>query len=130
MPDRPHQTLCHRAELILNRISRRLSTGVLRLFQILAYAEGALLPTILIVAVYHWITGKADVLVAIVGASHGSVFTVYILILPVVARLLRWPWRTTSIAFSVAFIPFATWTFERRIHGEIMKRVERNKVGS
>ncbi len=96
----------------------------------LAYAEGALLPTILIVAVYHWVTGKADVLVAIVGASHGSVFTLYILIVPVVARLLRWPWRTTSVAFSVAFIPFATWTFERRIHGEIMERIERNKIYS
>lgn len=95
----------------------------------LAYAEGALLPTILIVAVYHWITGKADVLVAIIGASHGSAFTLYILIVPVVARLLRWPWRTTSVAFSVAFIPFATWTFERRIHGEIMERIERNRIG-
>lgn len=109
---------------------KRLSTGVLRLFQVLAYAEGALLPTILIVAVYHWITGKADVLVAIIGASHGSVFTAYILIVPIVARLLRWPWRTASVAFSVAFIPFATWSFERRIHSEIMERIERNKIRS
>lgn len=128
MSDRSHQTLRHWAELTLNKLSGKLSTGVLRLFQVLAYAEGALLPTILIVAVYHWTTGKADELVAIVGASHGSVFTAYILIIPVVAHLLRWPWRTTSVAFSVAFIPFATWTFERRIHGEIMERIERNKI--
>lgn len=114
----------------MSTLSRKLATGVLRLFQVLAYAEGALLPTILIVAVYHWITGKADVLVAIVGASHGSVFTAYIVIVPFVARLLRWPWRTTSVAFSVAFIPFATWNFERRIHGEIMQRIESNKIGA
>jgi integral membrane protein len=114
----------------VNGLSRKLSTGVLRLFQVLAYAEGALLPTILVVAVYHWITGKADVLVAIVGASHGSVFTAYILIVPLVARTLRWPWRTTSVAFSVAFIPFATWSFERRIHGVIMERIESIKIST
>ncbi len=114
----------------MRALSGKLTTGVLRLFQVLAYAEGALLPTILIVAVYHWITGKADVLVAIIGASHGSVFTAYILIVPIVARLLRWPWRTTSVAFSVAFIPFATWSFERRIHGEIMTRIERNRISA
>jgi integral membrane protein len=95
----------------------------LRLFQILAYAEGGLLPTILIVAIIHWITGHGSLLVAIVGATHGTVFTAYILLVPVVARLLRWPARTTSIAFSVAFVPFATWTFERRIHNDITTRV-------
>jgi integral membrane protein len=105
------------------RFSKKLATVTLRAFQVLAYAEGALLPTILIVAIYHWITGKAGVLVAIIGATHGSVFTAYILIVPVVAHLLRWPWRTTSVAFSVAFIPFATWGFERRIHKEIVNRI-------
>lgn len=105
-------------------LSQKLATVVLRTFQVLAYAEGALLPSILIIAIYHWITGKADVLVAIVGATHGTVFTAYILIVPVIARLLRWPWRTTSIAFSVAFIPFATWTFERRIHNDITTRIQ------
>jgi integral membrane protein len=105
------------------KVSQKLATITLRVFQVLAYAEGALLPTILVVAIYHWITGKADVLVAIVGATHGSVFTAYILIVPIVGNLLRWPWRTTSVAFSVAFIPFATWSFERRIHNEILIRI-------
>lgn len=49
-------------------LSQKLATVVLRTFQVLAYAEGALLPSILIVAIYHWVTGKADVQVAIVGA--------------------------------------------------------------
>lgn len=105
------------------KLSQKLAAAALRIFQVLAYAEGALLPSILIVAIYHWVSGKADVLVAIVGATHGTVFTAYILIVPVVAKLLRWPWRTTSVAFSVAFIPFATWTFERRIHQDIMNRI-------
>lgn len=104
-------------------LSQKIVVLALRTFQVLAYAEGALLPSILIIAIYHWVTGRADVLVAIVGATHGSVFTVYMLIVPIIARILRWPWRTTSIAFSVAFIPFATWNFERRIHQDIMNRI-------
>ena len=104
-------------------LSQKITELALRAFQVLAYAEGALLPSILIVAIYHWMTGRADALVAIVGATHGSVFTAYILIVPVIAKLLHWPWRTTSVAFSVAFIPFATWNFERRIHQDIMNRI-------
>lgn len=96
----------------------------LRIFQFLAYAEGGLLPSILIIAVYHWITGRAGVLVAIIGATHGTVFTAYILIVPIVARLLKWSWRTTSIALSVAFVPFATWNFERKIHGDIVRKLQ------
>ncbi len=105
------------------RFSKKLVTFTLRAFQVLAYAEGALLPTILAVAIYHWITGRAHIAVAIVGATHGSVFTAYLLIVPVVGYLLRWPWRTISVAFSVAFIPFATWSFERRIHQDIVNKI-------
>lgn len=110
-------------------LARFFTKATLRLFQFLAYAEGGLLPSILLVAVYHWITGRASVLVAIVGATHGTIFTAYILIVPVIARLLKWPWRTTSIALSVAFVPFATWNFERKIHGDIIGRLNReNKI--
>lgn len=107
----------------MKNVAEKATTAVLRTFQVLAYAEGALLPSILVVAVYYWITGRGHVLVAIIGATHGSVFTAYMLIVPIVARILRWPWRTTSIAFSVAFIPFATWSFERRIRTDIVNRV-------
>lgn len=96
----------------------------------MAYAEGGLLPTILVVAIIHWITGYGSLLVAIVGATHGTVFTVYMLLVPVVARLLHWPARTVSVAFSVAFIPFATWAFERRIHGDIAKRIQQGYNGA
>ena len=94
----------------------------------MAYAEGGLLPAILIIAVVHWVTGYGSVLVAIVGATHGTVFTIYILLVPVVARLLHWPARTTSVAFSVAFVPFATWAFERRIHNDIVKRIQQGQI--
>ena len=90
----------------------------------MAYAEGGLLPTILVVAIIHWMTGYGSLLVAIVGATHGTVFTVYMLLVPVVARLLHWPAHTISVALSVAFIPFATWAFERSIHGDIADRIQ------
>lgn len=105
-------------------IADKISVATLRIFQILAYAEGGLLPTILVVAIYHWVTGRGNLLVAVVGATHGTVFTAYILIVPFVARILRWKWRMTSVAFSVAFIPFATWNFERRIHTDILNRIQ------
>ena len=104
-----------------NRIKHKISVVTLRIFQFLAYAEGGLLPIILLVAIYHWVSGRGNLLVAVIGATHGTVFTAYILIVPFVGRILRWKWRTTSIALSVAFIPFATWNFERRIHDEIKK---------
>lgn len=104
-----------------------MATAILRVFQVLAYAEGGLLPIILVVAIIHWVTGYGSLLVAVVGATHGMVFTIYMLLVPVVARLLHWSGRTTSVAFSVAFVPFATWTFERRIHDDISKRIQQRQ---
>jgi integral membrane protein len=109
--------------MMKSSLAEKMTVIVLRAFQFMAYAEGGLLPTILIVAIINWVTGHGHMLVAIVGATHGTVFTLYILLVPVVARLLHWPARTTSVAFSVAFIPFATWAFERRIHNDITDRV-------
>jgi integral membrane protein len=109
------------------KYSGRISRTTLRVFQVLAYAEGGLLPTILVVAIIHWVTGYGRLLVALVGATHGMVFTGYILLVPFVARILHWPARTTTVAFSVAFVPFATWTFERRIHEDITQLIQESK---
>lgn len=98
---------------------------ILRAFQITAYAEGGLLPAILLVAVAHWVTRYGAPIVAVVGAAHGTAFTVYVLLVPAVARLLRWPLHTTSVAFSVAFVPFAPWAFERRIRNDLTSRSRR-----
>jgi len=92
---------------------------ILRAFQLAAYAEGGLLPAILLVAIVHWVTGFGTPIVAVVGAAHGAAFTAYVLLVPAVARLLRWPLNTTSVAFSVAFVPFAPWAFERRIRNDL-----------
>jgi integral membrane protein len=100
-------------------MQNRVRIATLRLFQFFAYAEGGLLPTILLIAIFNWITGRGHILVAIFGATHGTVFTIYLLLVPFVARILHWPAKTISIAFSVAFVPFATWSFERRIRPEI-----------
>jgi integral membrane protein len=92
---------------------------ILRAFQLTAYAEGGLLPAILLVAMVHWVTGHGAPIVAVVGAAHGMAFTAYVLLVPAVSRLLRWPLNTTSVAFSVAFVPFAPWAFERRIRNDL-----------
>jgi integral membrane protein len=95
---------------------------LLRAFQLTAYAEGGLLPAILLVAIVHWVTGYGAPIVAVVGAFHGAAFTAYVLLVPAVARLLNWPLHTTSVAFSVAFVPFAPWAFERRIRKDLTTR--------
>ncbi len=106
-------------------MGERVARVVLRGFQVLAIAEGGLLPAILIIAVVHWVTGAGAAVVAVVGAAHGIAFTVYLVLVPAVAWLLRWPRRTISAAFSVAFVPFAPWVFERRVRGELLRRIGR-----
>ena len=99
----------------------------LRVFQVLALAEGGLLPAVLAVAVVHWMTGHGTGLVAVVGATHGAVFTAYVVVTPFVAWLLHWSPRRLSVALSVAFVPFATWAFERRVRPEIADRLVRHR---
>jgi integral membrane protein len=109
-----------------SRGSRAGSLGLilcLRAFQVLAIAEGGLLPAIRLIAVIHWTNGRADTLVAVVGATHGTVFTLYVVVVAPVARLLGWSLRTASVAVSVAFVPFATWVFERSVRAEITRRL-------
>lgn len=71
----------------------------------------------------NWSTGHGHILVAIIGATHGTVFSLYLLFVPIVARILRWPAKTISVAFSVAFVPFATWNFEKRVRPEIQAKI-------
>jgi integral membrane protein len=106
-----------------DRAPDRLATVTLRVFQFAAYAEGGLLPAVLAAAIAQWLSGRGGAVVVLIGATHGAVFTVYILLVTPVARLLSWPWRTASIALSVAFVPFAPWSFERRIRGELTQRI-------
>ena len=98
----------------------------LRAFQAVALAEGGLLPAILLAALVAGSAGAATA-VAVVGAAHGTAFTAYVLLTPLVAGLLRWSPRTSTVALSVAFVPFAPWAFERRIRGELTRRVERQR---
>jgi putative drug exporter of the RND superfamily len=105
------------------------SRASLRVFQVVAVAEGGLLPAILTAAIFHWITGRGAGVVAVVGALHGIAFTVYVLLTPIVAGLLHWPARTLSVAISVAFVPFAPWAFERGIRADLTRCVARHRPG-
>jgi integral membrane protein len=100
----------------------------LRAFQGAALAEGGLLPAILVVAVVHWVSGRGAAVVAVVGATHGTAFMLYVLLTLVVARILHWPPRMLSVAVSVAFVPFATWTFERRVRADLNQRLEAHRT--
>ncbi|HUW78233.1 MAG TPA: DUF3817 domain-containing protein [Candidatus Nanopelagicaceae bacterium] len=99
--------------------TKRSTLVLVRIFSVIAVAEGALLPSILVVAVIHWLTGWGMTLVAIIGATHGTAFTIYMLLIPFMARSLGWSLKTSGMAFSVAFVPFMPWAFERKIRRSI-----------
>jgi len=107
-----------------------LVAGCLRVFQVLAIAEGALLPAILTIAVVHWTSGRGAPVVAVVGATHGVVFTLYVLMVAPIALLLGWSLRKASVAVSVAFVPFATWGFERRMRPAITQRIAESRAAA
>jgi integral membrane protein len=101
------------------RNRQRATTALVRTFCLVAVAEGGLLPAILLVAVIHWVTGWGSAEVVLIGATHGAVFTLYMLLVPLVARSLHWSLKTTGTAFCVAFVPFLPWAFERTIRKDI-----------
>jgi len=117
-----------RTSAAARRTSPLVVAACLRAFQVLAIAEGGLLPAILAAAVGHWTTGRGAEVVGVIGATHGTVFTLYVLLIAPVARLLGWSLRDASVAVSVAFIPFATWAFERRVRPAIAQRVAESRA--
>ena len=87
----------------------------IRLWRVIAVAEGVLLPAIVLLALIRGPLHVPGVVVAVVGASHGSVFTAYLVLLPAVARRLRWSRRRLLVAAVASVVPFATWRVEREL---------------
>ncbi|MFD1656823.1 DUF3817 domain-containing protein [Streptomyces caeni] len=99
--------------------------AVLQIFRLVAVAEGTLLPALLVLVLVRYLTGAGASAVAVIGATHGTVFTVYLLLLPLVRRALDWPWRTVGIAFIASLVPLAPWALERQFRTEIRSYAER-----
>lgn len=99
--------------------SRRRRRLLLRAFQGLALAEGTALPLILLAATVHAVTGLGGLAVAITGAAHGTLFTLYLAVVGPTSHTLGWSRRRLATAIGVSVMPFAPWWFERSIRPEI-----------
>jgi integral membrane protein len=62
---------------------------------------------------------RGSTAVVFIGASHGAVFTLYMLLVPLVVRARHWFFKTTGTASCVVFVPLLPWAFERTIRREI-----------
>lgn len=101
------------------RPTRRRRRLLLRSFQALALAEGTALPLILLTATVHAVTGLGGLAVVITGATHGTLFTLYLVVVGPTSRTLGWSRRRLATAIGASVMPFAPWWFERSIRGEI-----------
>lgn len=85
------------------------------MWRVIALAEGVLLPAILSLAVLQGPLDVPGVVVGVVGATHGSFFSAYLVLLPFVARRLHWSRRYLLVAAAASVVPFATWRVEREV---------------
>lgn len=92
---------------------------LLRGFQAVALAEGVALPSILLAAAVHALTGVGAPVVAAIGATHGTLFCLYLAAVPFLRRRLGWSRATTLMALGASLVPFAPWRFERAIRPQV-----------
>ncbi len=89
--------------------------NALNQFRFMGIVEGGSLLLLLFIAMplkYFFHIPEA---VSIVGALHGGLFTVYVLMIVYAAFAVRWPFRFTIGAFAAAFIPFGNFVLDRRL---------------
>ncbi len=82
------------------------------LFKLVAVAEAISWAGLLVGMYFKYLTGAGDLGVRIFGPVHGGIFVAYVLLTLLVARTLRWTWRTTLAGLACSVPPFATLGFE------------------
>ncbi len=86
----------------------------LRYFQILGWAEGLSLLTLLFIAMpLRRILGEPAI-VKHVGLVHGILFLMYVYTLTTTALNLKWSAKKSLLAFVLASVPFGTFWFDRK----------------
>ncbi|OHX48573.1 hypothetical protein BB776_01035 [Planococcus salinarum] len=75
---------------------------------------GSLLLLLFIAMPLKYLFGMPEA-VSVVGAVHGGLFTVYVLMTIYATFAVRWPFRFAIGAIAVAFIPFGNFVLDRRL---------------
>lgn len=84
-------------------------------FRFMGIVEGGSLLLLLFIAMpLKYLFGMPEA-VSVVGAVHGGLFTVYVLMTIYATFAVRWPFRFTIGAIAVAFVPFGNFILDRRL---------------
>ncbi len=88
------------------------STAAL-LFRAVALAEACSWVLLLGGMFVKWVLRDSEAGVQMFGPVHGAVFVLYVVLTPVVWRVLRWDVRTGVLALAASVPPLATLWFDR-----------------
>lgn len=89
------------------------TSAVIRIFRVLAIAEGFSWAALLVGMFLKWVTRTTELGVEIAGPIHGALFIGYGIAALTLWGMLRWPFRVALFAGLSAVFPFATVWFER-----------------
>lgn len=87
--------------------------AVIRIFKVLAIAEGFSWAALLVGMFLKWVTRTTELGVEIAGPIHGTFFIGYGISALSLWGMQRWPFRVAFFAGLSAVFPFATVWFER-----------------
>ncbi|MCX6587457.1 MAG: DUF3817 domain-containing protein [Acidobacteria bacterium] len=83
------------------------------------WAEGVSFLLLLGVAMpLKYLAGRPEA-VRVVGAAHGGLFVVYVVLALIAARRYSWPGRRVGEALAAAFLPFGPFWFDARLRREL-----------
>lgn len=88
----------------------------LKQFRFMGILEGSSLLFLLFIAMPLKYFFDMPEVVSVVGAIHGGLFTVYVLMIIYAMIAVRWPFRFTIGALAVAFIPFGNFVLDKRLN--------------
>jgi integral membrane protein len=94
-------------------MKRPSTPAMIRIFRVLAIAEGFSWAALLMGMILKWVTRTTELGVEIAGPIHGAFFIGYGIAALALWVLLRWPFRVALFAGLSAVLPFATVWFER-----------------
>ena len=84
-------------------------------FRAIAYLEGLSFLVLLFIAMplkYFWDSPEST---RIVGAIHGALFLLYIVIATIVGKNARWPLKTFILSYVASTLPFGPFIFDRHL---------------
>ncbi len=91
----------------------------LRLFRSVAYLEGISYVLLVFVAMPLKYWADFPIAVRAVGAAHGGLFVLFVILLARAGSECSWPATRWVVAFLSSLVPFGTFAFDKSLQREI-----------